>query len=135
MVKRLLTNKRLLVVVVIAILIITGVIIALVINQGTKEPSKQGTNLETEKIEKTEQDESHEKGADEEEPYNGNGLEIKGDIDESIPTVDGSGSWDDSLKNTDKEDNNDDVKEDKEDKVDKEENILDNDGYNWTYPN
>lgn len=124
MLKKLLTNKKLLAVIVAVIVIIVGIVIAVVISQDSEEPGKSGINIETDKEEAQENDD------EQDEPYNGTGLEIMDEVDDTVDSVDGSGDWDKQGNKTDhtqsdatnKEDSN--AKGDGDDEEELDENIL-----------
>lgn len=90
MLKNLLENKKLLTVIVALIIIIAGIVIAVVISQDIGNTGMSGVDIELENNEDVAQDNDDEQ----DEPYNGNGLEIKDENDGTVDSVDASGDWD-----------------------------------------
>lgn len=90
MLKKLLAKKSLLIVVVVAVVILGCVIVGVTLNQGDSEDSGKsgvsvGPQIDTDNTQEN---------MDEDNVYNGNGLEVKDEVDETVDSVDGSGSWD-----------------------------------------
>lgn len=81
MLKKLLTNK---IVLICCGVLIAGIVICLVIGRDSKVHQEENHQIEQEE---TEQDDT--------------GLEVKDDVDGTVDSVDGSGSWDDTSDNND----------------------------------
>lgn len=92
MLRKLLKNKVLLIVVIAAAVIILSVVIGVLISHNSGKNGKTGTDQETENNQ--EQD-----GA-----YAGDGLEVEG-VTDTVDSIDGSGSWEDSEEQQGQSDN------------------------------
>jgi hypothetical protein len=105
---RLSKNKVYIVGILVAILIILGFVIG-----STVKPKQDG---------KDEADLKQEK------PYDGDGLEVEEDMDDSVESIDGSGSWEEESKDNQKDKEKDtESNTKKEDKVDNsKDNSVDN---------
>ena len=103
MLKRLLAKKSLLIIVAVAVLILGCVILGVSLNRGDSEDSgKSGVSIGPEIG-----TDSTQENVDEDDVYNGNGLEVKDEADETVDSIDGSGSWNDgSDSNNQKEEKN-----------------------------
>lgn len=108
MLKKLLAKKTLLTVVIVVIVILVVVIVGIVVNQDSEDTGKSGVSIGTEK-----DTNDIKENTDEEHVYNGEGLEVMDEVDETIDNVDGSGSWDDTSKSTPKKEQ-DNATDDKE---------------------
>ena len=109
--KKLLENKKLLILCVVVILVVVGILIATLTKKDSGEDGKPGINIETGK---DKNDDGSKDDAD--EVYNGEGLEVEDTLDESVYTIDGSGDWDGNSENDDKTDKNSSDDKDSDDK-------------------
>lgn len=114
MLNKLLANKKLFALIVAMIVIILGIAVIVGLKQGSGESGKSGVNIEKE----NEKDD----GSKEEDVYDGNGLELKDEIDETVDSVDVSGDWDKPSDDSNKKEQSD--KTDKTDKEESDEDIL-----------
>jgi cytoskeletal protein RodZ len=105
---RLSKNKVYIIGILVVILIILGFIIGSTVKQ--KQEGKDKADLKQEK------------------PYDGDGLEVEEDMDESVESIDGSGSWEEESKDNQKDKEKDtESNTKKEDKVDNsKDNSVDN---------
>lgn len=87
MLKKLLANKKWLILIV--ILVLVGILITVFILKDSEEKGKSNISIETEHNKDGET--SKEDGED--EAYNEKGLEAQDTLDESVYTIDGSGDW------------------------------------------
>lgn len=135
MLKKLLANKKLLAVIV----IVVGIVIAVVINQDSKETGKSGVSIETGK----DKGEAQENDDKQDEPYNGTGLEIMDEIDGTVDSVDGSGDWDGTSDDSNKKEQDNKTNDTQSDDTKKEDSNDDDDELNddiivddkvWTEP-
>jgi hypothetical protein len=108
MLKKLLEKKTLLTVVGVVIVILAAVIVGIVMNRDSNDTGKSGVSIGTEK-----DTNDTKENMDEENVYNGEGLEVMDEVDETVDEVDGSGSWDDTSKSTPKKEQ-DNATDDKE---------------------
>lgn len=121
MLKKLLSNKIVLVFTI--IILITGISLCFVLSQDSKTSQKDKPHVE--------------QGEHEDNVSEQNGLEIKEEVDENVDSIDGSGSWDESINNDNKTDDNtvkdnassDSKEDDEQEKSDSEteDEILDGD--------
>lgn len=105
MFKNLLTNKKLFALIIAVIVLILGIAVIVRLKQGSGESGKSGVNIEKE----DEKDDI----SKEKDVYDGNGLELKDEIDETVDSVDVSGDWDKPSDDSNKKEQSD--KTDKED--------------------
>lgn len=98
--KKLLENKKLLILCVVVVLVVVGILIAALTGKDSGKDGKPGINIETGK---DKNDDGSKDDAD--EVYNGDGLEVEDTLDESVYTIDGSGDWDGNSENDDKSNN------------------------------
>lgn len=82
MLRKMLTNKKMLILIVAVILAIVGVLIMILIRNTSEEGEKLGVSINADK---------DKEGKD--EGYNGEGLEVQDTLDESVYIIDGSGDW------------------------------------------
>ncbi len=87
MLKRLLSNKKLLAVIIVVTLIVVGIVIAILAKPDPKSEGKPDENI------KTELGQSQDDADDD-------GLQIKDEIDGAVDSVDASGSWDEPKNDT-----------------------------------
>lgn len=113
MLNKLLANKKLFALIIAVIVIILGIAVIVGLKQGSGESGKSGVNIEKE----DEKDDI----SKEEDVYDGNGLELKDEIDETVDSVDVSGDWDKPSDDSDKKEQSD-----KTDKTDKEDSDTNN---------
>lgn len=101
MLDKLLTNKKVLAVMVVLIVIIVGISIAVMIGNDTKENGESGIRVDTEK----DKEDSQENVDENDKPYNGTGLEIMDEVDGTVDSVDGSGDWNETSDDQREQDN------------------------------
>ena len=90
MLKKLLASKKILAVIVALVVIIADIVIAVVISQDAGNTGMSGVDIELENNEDVAKDNANEQ----DEPYNGDGLEIEDEHDGTVDSVDASGDWD-----------------------------------------
>lgn len=100
MLKRLLANKKMLILIVAVVLIVVGVLIVVLTKNDSKEDGKSGVSIKTDKDKDSEASED-----DTYKDYSGEGLEVQETLDESVYTIDGSGNWNDSSEGNGKTNN------------------------------
>jgi hypothetical protein len=114
MLKNLFANRKIFVLIIAVILLILGIVVVVALKQDLKEAGNSGVSSETDK----DVDGAQEK----DEPYNGEGLEIMEEEDETVGSVDVPNDWDGtSGDSNDKTQSNEVDKEDADDKGDSDD--------------
>lgn len=92
MIKKLFHSKKIIALIVLVILLVVAIVIGVIMTRdsGEKEKLEAGHGVE-------------DNVSEDDEVYDGNGLEIKEEIDETIDSVDGSGTWDETTPPSDGE--------------------------------
>lgn len=102
------------------IVIILGIAVIVGLKQGSGESGKSGVNIEKE----DEKDDI----LKEEDVYDGNGLELKDEIDETVDSVDVSGDWDKPSDDSNKKEQSDTTDKEDSDTNNNEDNKNDENG-------
>ena len=97
MLKKLLGNKKVLILIVAVVLVLVGIFITVFNGEDSKEKGGPDIGIE---LNKDKDGESL--GTDTESFYNGDGLEGQDTLDESVYTIDGSGNWDGTSEESNK---------------------------------
>ena len=121
MIKKLLHSKKIIASIVLVILFIIAIVVGVIMTRdsGEKEKFEAGQKVE-------------DSVSEDDEVYDGNGLEIQEEIDETIDSVDASGTWDETTPSSDSQqddkkentDTNDNTPEDGEQEEKPEEDVL-----------
>ena len=121
MIKKLFHSKKIIALIVLVILLVVAIVIGVIMTRdsGEKEKLEAGHGVE-------------DNVSEDDEVYDGNGLEIKEEIDETIDSVDASGTWDETTQSSDSQqgdktentDTDDDTPEDDEQEEKPEEDVL-----------
>lgn len=86
MLKKLITNKKTLLIALILVAVV--IFITVMVRQNSDESGKIGAGVDTENM-KEDTDENK-------EPYDGTGLEVMDEMDDTVDCVDAAGDWDES---------------------------------------
>lgn len=113
MLKNLLANKKWFALIIAVLVLILGIVVSVGLKKGSGESGEPGVNISKE----DEKDDI----SKEEDVYDGNGLELKDEMDETVDSVDVSGAWDKPSDDNDKKEQSD-----KTDKIDKEDSDTNN---------
>ena len=121
MIKKLLHSKKIITSIVLVILLIAAIVVGVIMIRDSREKEKHEAGHGVE-----------DNVSEDDEVYDGNGLEIQEEIDETIDSVDASGTWDETTQSDDSQqddkkentDSNDDTPEDDEQEEKPEEDVL-----------
>ena len=121
MIKKLLRSKKIITSIVLVILLIVAIVVGVIMIRDSREKEKLEAGHGVE-----------DNVSEDDEVYDGNGLEIQEEIDETIDSVDASGTWDETTQSDDSQqddkkentDTNDDTPEDDEQEEKPEEDVL-----------
>lgn len=93
MLNRLLSNKKFVAAIIVVLLIVVGIVIVVLVQPASRKNGKQDSDIKTESGQSEDDAESDEK-------TDGEGLQIKDEIDGTVDSVDASGSWDEPKNDT-----------------------------------